>query len=388
MIGASFPAPPAPAATAATAVAAAEHAAATTDADTASRADGDAATANGPPRSASPKNGPNGRDAARVDAVAQRGATAQDRKTGDDTSPRGFAELLAANGTVDTITDAATKPAATEPDAAEPPATATLPDQLLALLSGSLAATAKPVTAAPASAAPSGKASTPTLQLPAATTAGALPLAMPATIAATADAGGESFAALAKLAADALVAGSGSTDKPATQAADASSLPDGLALATTTPIAASTRANVVAPAMALAMPADPDVGFDDGFGARIAWMAEQRVGHAEIRLNPEHVGPIDVRVQLDGNRVSAEFHSAHVEVRRAIEASMPQLREMLGQHGLQLGHADVGQRHAQGQAASRGGFVDPAGERDGGDGIAHVPSVAPLRSRGLLDEYA
>lgn len=385
MIGASFPATPAPAATAA---AAPEHATATTDAGTSSRADGDAVTANGPSSTSSGK-APNNRDATQVNAATQRDVAAQDRKAGDDASPGDFANLLAANGAVDTTSDTATKPTSTEPDATtEPPAMPTLPDQLLALLSGSWATAAKPASTAPTSAAPNGNASTPTPQLPAATTAGALPLAAAPTTTAAADASGESFAALARLAADALGAASGPADKPGAQTTDASSLPDGLALTTASPIAAPARASVLAPAVALAMPADADAGFDDGFGARIAWMAEQRIGHAEIRLNPEHVGPIDVRVQLDGNRVMAEFHSAHVEVRRAIEASMPQLREMLGQHGLQLGHADVGQRHAQGQPASRGGFADLAGDRDGDDGIARTPVIAPLRSRGLLDEYA
>ena len=383
MIGASFPATQTPAATAV----APDHATATTDAGTSSRADGDAVTANGPSSTSSVK-GPSGRDAAQVNAATQRDAAAQDRKAGDDASPGDFANLLAANGAVDTTSDTATKPTSTEPDATtEPPATPTLPDQLLALLSGSWATAAKPASTAPTSAAPNGNASTPTPHLPAATAAGALPLAVPATAAAAAETG-ESFAALAKLATDAIGATAGSADKPGAQTTDASSLPDGLALTTASPIAAPARASVLAPAVALAMPADPDAGFDDGFGARIAWMAEQRIGHAEIRLNPEHVGPIDVRVQLDGNRVTAEFHSAHMEVRRAIEASMPQLREMLGQHGLQLGHADVGQRHAQGQPASRGGFADLAGDRDGDDGIARTPVIAPLRSRGLLDEYA
>ena len=388
MIGTSFQASPSPATTA---MAAAEHPATATDTGAAARAEGDAATARGASTCASPGKESTGGDAAPVNASKQRDANAQDRKTGDDAAPREFADLLAANDAVDAATDVAAKPAATAPDTTGPlPATATLPDQLLALLSGTWATPLKPAPTAPASANPAGNPGTPALQLPAATTSKTLPLVLPAiTTGVAADAAGESFAALAKLAADALGANSESADKPGTLTADAPSLPDGLALAATGPVAASARAGVFAPAVALAMPADPEAGFDDGFGTRIAWMAEQRLGHAEIRLNPEHVGPIDVRVQLDGNRVTAEFHSAHAEVRQAIEASMPRLREMLGQHGLQLGQADVGQRHSQGQQPfSRSGLAGPAGNRDGDEDIVRMPSIAPLRSRGLLDEYA
>ena len=160
-------------------------------------------------------------------------------------------------------------------------------------------------------------------------------------------------------------------------------------IAGSAPLAAS-RPPTAAPALPpLPMPANPDAGFDDGFGTRLVWMAEQRVGHAEIRLNPEHVGPINVRVQLDGEQVRAEFHSAHAEVRQAIEASLPRLRELLGQHGLQLGQADVGagQPDRDGDTARSG-----RGERSGGGGeseaAAHAPAPATVRVRGLIDAYA
>jgi len=161
-------------------------------------------------------------------------------------------------------------------------------------------------------------------------------------------------------------------------------------LAGSAPLAAA-RPPVAAPALPpLPMPADPDAGFDEGFGTRLVWMAEQRVGHAEIRLNPEHVGPINVRVQLDGEQVRAEFHSTHAEVRQAIEASLPRLRELLGQHGLQLGQADVG----QGQAGRDGGDTRPGAMSHRGDGTqaddggrATTPASV-VHARGLLDEYA
>lgn len=151
--------------------------------------------------------------------------------------------------------------------------------------------------------------------------------------------------------------------------------------------AVALRPQATALASPLAMPAGAEAGFDDGFGSHVAWMAEQRVGHAEIRLNPEHVGPIEVRIELEGDQVHAEFRSTHAEVRQAIEASLPRLRDLLGQHGLQLGQADVGQRRdgrdgGAGDAPRRG--EPPAGGEPG------QPSAPPrsARVRGLLDAYA
>ncbi|SKA21726.1 flagellar hook-length control protein FliK [Novilysobacter spongiicola] len=148
--------------------------------------------------------------------------------------------------------------------------------------------------------------------------------------------------------------------------------------------AALTRASPAALASGpVALPADPDAGFDEGFGARIGWLAEQRIGRAEIRVSPDHAGPIDVRLQMDGSRVSAEFSSANADVRQALEASMGRLRDQLAQHGLELAQADVGSGGRQpGQAQAAEGLVLE-------DGAAETAiSVAPLVRRGLLDEYA
>jgi len=153
---------------------------------------------------------------------------------------------------------------------------------------------------------------------------------------------------------------------------------------TSTAPAALTRASSAALASGpVALPADPDAGFDEGFGARIGWLAEQRIGRAEIRVSPDHAGPIDVRLQMDGSRVSAEFSSANADVRQALEASMGRLRDQLAQHGLELAQADVGSGGRQpGQAQAAEGLVLE-------DGAAETAiSVAPLVRRGLLDEYA
>lgn len=146
----------------------------------------------------------------------------------------------------------------------------------------------------------------------------------------------------------------------------------------------------VAPAIPqLSQPADPANGYDDGFSGHVAWLAGQRIGQAEIRVVPEHLGAIDIRLQMDGNNVRAEFHSSQPEVRQALEASLPRLREMLGQHGLQLAHAGVGQGQS-GQRQSGNGSPQPGH----GGGLA-LPGEAgsPLppdfrRARGLLDVYA
>ncbi len=133
-----------------------------------------------------------------------------------------------------------------------------------------------------------------------------------------------------------------------------------------------------------------DDGFDQAIGARLGWLADQKIGHAHIRLSPDDMGPVDVRLQLNGDKVHASFSSPHVEVRQALESSLPRLRELLGEQGFQLAHADVGHQgpggdgNASGQAG-RGGI---AGDGEPSPGDTSVSSTQLIRQRGLLDAYA
>ncbi|HIE5513973.1 TPA: flagellar hook-length control protein FliK [Stenotrophomonas maltophilia] len=133
-----------------------------------------------------------------------------------------------------------------------------------------------------------------------------------------------------------------------------------------------------------------DDGFDQAVGARLGWLADQKIGHAHIRLSPDDMGPVDVRLQLNGDKVHASFSSPHVDVRQALESSLPRLRELLGEQGFQLAHADVGHQapggdgNASGQAS--GGGI--AGDGEPSPGEASVSSAQLIRQRGLLDAYA
>lgn len=152
--------------------------------------------------------------------------------------------------------------------------------------------------------------------------------------------------------------------------------------------APATPATLSASSLTLAQPADPNAGYDDRLGDHLAWMAAQRLSHAQIRVAPEHLGPIDIRVQVDGREVRAEFHSPHAEVRQTLEASLPRLRELLAQQGLQLTHAGVGQGQPQERRA--GSSRVPLADGNPTEDPLPVPPRLPeiRRGRGLLDEYA
>ena len=149
-----------------------------------------------------------------------------------------------------------------------------------------------------------------------------------------------------------------------------------------------TRTSVVNPMDAPSADLHGD-DFADTIGSRLTWMAEQKIGHAHIRINPAELGPVEIRMRLDGERVHADFSSGHAEVRQALESSLPKLREMLATQGFALGQADVGHH---GQSRSSGSQQTSSESLDGIRSVTEMEAVGANATRtslrGLLDAYA
>ncbi|WNH51927.1 flagellar hook-length control protein FliK [Stenotrophomonas oahuensis] len=261
-------------------------------------------------------------------------------------------------------------PAATDAQAAAAASTPVVADTLLAGKADNLptANTPAPATGGPTTAAPAVNA--------AAASADAGPIALPL------DAAANDEIALPKALADALSAGATDADAPAT--------PFLHALQT----AAELKSGAASTPFAGSPTATPHVGgesFDEDISARIGWLADQKIGHATIKVTPHDLGLIEVRLQMDGDKVHASFSSAHADVRHALESTLPRLREMLNDQGFQLGNADVGHQQTAQDGKSGGGGSERSGI-GGGDEPAMVDttisSAQLMRQRGLVDAYA
>lgn len=251
-----------------------------------------------------------------------------------------------------------------------PSATPVVADPLLASKADALltANPAAPTPGAPTAAAPAVAAAA------ASTDAG--PIALPLDAAANDD------IALPKALADALTAGAADADAPAT--------PFLHALQT----AAELKTGAASAPFAGSPTATPHVGgesFDEDISARIGWLADQKIGHATIKVTPHDLGLIEVRLQMDGDKVHASFSSAHADVRHALESTLPRLREMLNDQGFQLGNADVGHQQTAQDGRSGGGGSERGGIGGGDEpGMVEttISSAQLMRQRGLLDAYA
>jgi flagellar hook-length control protein FliK len=130
--------------------------------------------------------------------------------------------------------------------------------------------------------------------------------------------------------------------------------------------------------------------FADDVGQRVVWMATNGQHAAELRLDPPQLGPVEVRLTLNGDQATLTLLSPHQSVRDALQNSLPRLQEMLVGAGVDLGSVNVGS-HAPGQ--------DPRGEPRNNGGVApswmNAPSgavsavaIVPPSTRSLVDTYA
>lgn len=98
----------------------------------------------------------------------------------------------------------------------------------------------------------------------------------------------------------------------------------------------------------------PSVGttaWGQALGDRVIWMAAGGQQTASLTLNPPNLGPLQIVLNLSNEQVTASFFSAQPEVRQALEAAFPRLREMMSESGIQLGQTSVSADTPQQQAA-------------------------------------
>ncbi|NOY72148.1 MAG: hypothetical protein GXP14_07190 [Gammaproteobacteria bacterium] len=81
-------------------------------------------------------------------------------------------------------------------------------------------------------------------------------------------------------------------------------------------------------------------------GERVVWMAQNKIPAAEIKINPAHLGPIEIKISLNNEQATVSMIASHGATREALEAAIPRLKEAFSDSGLQLADADVSSSHS------------------------------------------
>ena len=81
---------------------------------------------------------------------------------------------------------------------------------------------------------------------------------------------------------------------------------------------------------------------------RVQVMLSKNLKNIDIRLDPPELGRMHIRMNMNGDGATVHFTVANQQARDALEQSMPRLREMLNNQGVQLGDTSV-QQQSSGQ---------------------------------------
>ena len=203
--------------------------------------------------------------------------------------------------------------------------------------------------------------------------------------------------AAAKAAADALTAtaaaGGAQADDLASfkSAADAATaaLAAGQAAASAASTTAAVQTTGNAGAAEVANALSPQVGttdWEDALSQKVVFLSNAHSQSAELTLNPKDLGPLQVVLQVADNHAHALFVSQHQQVREAVEAALPKLREAMESNGIGLGSASVSDGFARqggqqqsadsGRSGARGGAGGFAGGAGGSDSDSSVANSA------------
>ena len=140
--------------------------------------------------------------------------------------------------------------------------------------------------------------------------------------------------------------------------------------------------------------------FAPALGHQIDVWMKGGVQHAEVQLSPQDLGPIRVRIEMEGAHARVQMSADVQSTRDALQQAMPQLSEQLGQVGLSLSGGGVSdqpafqQAQAQAQGGGTGGQGRPGAGRPSSAGHAGEDTALaatarrPIQPRGLLDTYA
>ncbi|WP_108649735.1 flagellar hook-length control protein FliK [Dongshaea marina] len=88
-------------------------------------------------------------------------------------------------------------------------------------------------------------------------------------------------------------------------------------------------------------------------GQRLQMMLNQRLQRAEIQLEPETLGRIQISLQVNNDQAHLQITTSQPQTREVLEQTLPRLRELLAQSGINLSEANIQYRQEQQDASEQ-----------------------------------
>ncbi len=126
-------------------------------------------------------------------------------------------------------------------------------------------------------------------------------------------------------------------------------------------------------------------------GQRIVSMANSQMQEAKIMLNPEKLGPIQIKLSLDKDQqIHVAMYAQQGTTREAMENALPKLREMLEQAGINFGSLDVADQNKSEQKQHNDESSEEIGEEElAVDSLTEKDATTlVIKTANLVDYYA
>jgi flagellar hook-length control protein FliK len=149
-------------------------------------------------------------------------------------------------------------------------------------------------------------------------------------------------------------------------------------------------ATATAPTFKIPTPVE-STDFSQGVADRVSFMVDGNISSAKLQVNPAALGPIEVRIALQGAHAQVSFTSHSALTRDALESSAPKLREMLSAQGFGQVSVDVSQGGSSQDRAAHSSAYQAASSSARSASVSTVQSVvsaSPRAAAGALDAYA
>lgn len=137
-----------------------------------------------------------------------------------------------------------------------------------------------------------------------------------------------------------------------------------------------------------------DANWQPELGQKLLMMAEGGIQKAVIQLNPQELGPLQVKLQMEKDKVQVVFNSTHPMTKEVLESAMGKLKEMFDAQGLEL--VDVNVNLDQRSLAREGHDSDANNHQSHHhhrysniEALTHDPgTTVATQQLGLVDFYA
>jgi hypothetical protein len=114
--------------------------------------------------------------------------------------------------------------------------------------------------------------------------------------------------------------------------------------------------------------------FSAGLADRLLMLGGPGAHTARLKLYPEHLGELKVDIRIDDGSAEVWFGTTTPQAREAIEGSLPRLRELFADQGIQLTRAQI---DAGGGQMGNSGFGQERRMPDGAGAWRDVPAWQP-----------